>query len=223
MFFRHFEDAGKNYLIRTWLVDPRKTDAGPTGKKKRREPWNGRDFYVSLGDSRHRRWEDCVQFGFVSGGGGKWYSQTLDLLFPGARVFVNIPGTGYVGVGEVQGKSIPVTDFTVQHNGNKVSVLDAPLTASHLAEHAKDPETYEYFVPVKWINTVTKEQAYWEKGLFAIQHTACRLRNQFTLERLAEHLVSISEIRYRDTRETVFQKFERPFKCERTILRHNWA
>ena len=187
VFFRYFEDAGQGYLIRTWLVDPRKAESIGTGKQKRREPWNGRDFYVSLGDSRQRTWEDCIMYGFVSGGGGKWYSQTLDLLFPGARVFVNIPGTGYVGVGEVQGKSVPITDFTVHHNGGQVPVLEAPLKAPDLAEHAQDPEKYEYFVPVEWIRTVPKEQAYWEKGLFAIQHTACRLRNQFTLERLVQH------------------------------------
>lgn len=156
VFFRYFEDASRKYLIRTWLVDPRKVEASGTGKQKRRELWNGRDFYVSLGDARHRTWEDCVEHGFVSGGGGKWYSQTLDLLFPGARVFVNIPGFGYVGVGEVQGKSVPITEFRVQHNGQEVPVLEAPLKAPDLKEHAVDPEKYEYFVPVEWIRTVPK-------------------------------------------------------------------
>ena len=187
VYFRYFEDAGKDYLVRTWLVDPRKSEAGGTVKQKRREPWNGRDFYVSLGDSRHRTWEDWIEYGFVSGGGGKWYSQTLDLLFPGARVFVNIPGSGYVGVGEVHGKSVPITEFRVQHNGSLIPVLEASLRAPDLAEHAQDPDRYEYFVSVEWIRTVPKEEAYWEKGLFAIQHTACRLRNQFTLERLVQH------------------------------------
>ena len=31
------------------------------------------------------------------------------------------------------------------------------------------------------------KNTFWEKGLFAVQHTACRLRNQFTLERLTKH------------------------------------
>ncbi len=187
VFFRYFEDAEKKYLVRTWLVDPREAEARTSSKQKRLERWNGRDFYVSLGDSRHRSWEDCMRYGFVSGGGGKWYSQTLDLLFSGARVFVNIPSAGYVGVGVVTGTSVPITEFKVKHNGSEVPVLDAPLKAPDLKEHAQDPEKYEYFVPVKWLKTLPKEQAYWEKGLFAIQHTACRLRNQFTLERLAHH------------------------------------
>lgn len=187
VFFRYFADAGNEYLIRNWLVDPRKAEESSVGRRKRREKWNGRDFYVSLGDSRQRTWDDCMKYGFVSGGGGKWYSQTLDLLFPSARVFVNIPGTGYVGVGEVQGKSVPVTEFEVQHNGNQVPVLEAPLKAPDLAEHAQEPEKYEYFVPIEWTKAVPAEEAYWEAGLFASQHTACRLRSQFTLERLVRH------------------------------------
>ena len=188
VFFRYFEDDGKQYLVRTWLVDPSKaeTRTSTKGKKKTREPWNGRDFYVSLGDGPHRRWEDCIRYGFICGGGGKWYSQTLSLLFPGARVFVNIPGTGYVGVGKVQGKSVAITEFRVRHEGQEIPILKAPLDAPSLAEHSRDPDNYEYFVPVEWVQTLPKEQAYWEKGLFAVQHTACRLRNQFTLERLAQ-------------------------------------
>ncbi len=38
-----------------------------------------------------------------------------------------------------------------------------------------------------WTKTVAREEAYWEMGLFAIQHNACKLRNQFTIERLTQH------------------------------------
>jgi hypothetical protein len=31
------------------------------------------------------------------------------------------------------------------------------------------------------------ERIAWEKGLFAIQHTACRLRSSFTIERIVKH------------------------------------
>lgn len=37
----------------------------------------------------------------VCAGGGSWYSRTLGLLEPGARVWVNVPSKGYVGVGRV--------------------------------------------------------------------------------------------------------------------------
>jgi len=189
VFFRYFRDGDRDYLARTWLIDPQEAEAkaSRSPKQKGRESWNGRDFYVSLGDGPHRTWEDCVKYGFISGGGGRWYSQTLELLFPGARVFVNIPKTGYVGVGTVTGRSMPITDFKVRVEGRDVPILEAPLRAVRLPEHAESPEKYEYFVSVDWVKTVPKEEAYWEKGLFAVQHTACRLRNRFTLERLVKH------------------------------------
>jgi len=43
-------------------------------------------------------------------------------------------------------------------------------------------ETAEYVVPVDWISTRTREQAIRQKGLFANQNSACKLRNRFTLE-----------------------------------------
>ena len=65
-------------------------------------------------------------------------------------------------------------------------VLDAPLKAPHLVEHAQDPEKYEYFVRVEWIKKLPQDKAYWEKGLHSNQNTASKLRSQFTLERLAQ-------------------------------------
>jgi len=189
VFFRHFRDGDTAYLARTWLIDPDEAEAKASKSARRRssEPWNGRDFYVSLGEGTRRSWDDCRKYGFISGGGGRWYSQTLDLLFPGARVFVNIPKTGYVGVGTVREKSVPVTEFSVTLDGKETPILEAPLKAPEMGADADDPESCEYLVRVEWLRAVPREEAHWEKGLFAVQHTACRMRNRFTLERLTRH------------------------------------
>ena len=42
------------------------------------------------------------------------------------------------------------------------------------------------FVWVAWQKTVPKEQARWEKGMYANQNTVTKLRNKFTLEQLAK-------------------------------------
>ena len=39
---------------------------------------------------------------------------------------------------------------------------------------------------VDWIKTKSIENAVWEKGMFANQNSACKLRNKFTVERLTE-------------------------------------
>jgi hypothetical protein len=56
-----------------------------------------------------------------------------------------------------------------------------------MGENADNLDLCEYLVRVEWIKTVPRDQAYWERGMFAIQHTVCRLRNRFTIEHLAKH------------------------------------
>jgi hypothetical protein len=98
VFFQTFADSGMQYLTRTWLSDPVE-DGGPSkakqGVKKQRAPWNGHDWYVSFGEGTHRNWDDARRYGFVSAGGGRWYTGTLRNLPIGGRVFVNLRGTGY--------------------------------------------------------------------------------------------------------------------------------
>lgn len=189
VFFRFFRDEDREYLARTWLIEPEEAErkVSKSTARKGSEPWNGRDFYISLGEGESRNWNDCQRYGFISGGGGKWYSQTLNLLFPGARVFVNIPKTGYVGVGIVEDKVVPIKDFQILIDGEEVPILNAPLAAPHMDRNADNLDLCEYLVHIRWIKTVDKNAAYWEKGLFAIQHTACRMKSRFTIERLSQH------------------------------------
>jgi hypothetical protein len=189
VFFRFFHENGHDYLARTWLIDPEEAERkiSKSKIKKGTEPWNGRDFYVSLGEREHRNWDDCRKYGFVSGGQGKWYSQTLKLLFPGSRVFVNIPKTGYVGVGVVKESAVSVKDFNVTVDGKETPILGAMLEAHNMGKNSDNLDLCEYLVRVDWIKAVPRAEAYWEKGLFALQHTACRLTSSFTIERLSQH------------------------------------
>lgn len=192
VFFRYFKDGDNEYLARTWLIDPNQAEAQASiaaAPKSSKEPWNGRDFYVSLGEDHRRNWEDCRKYGFVSAGGGRWYSATLGNLFPGARVFVNVPGRGYVGVGTVTEEVVPVRDFIVSVNGENLPILEAPHRAERMDDDSDKPDLSEYMVRVEWEKTVPVENAVWEKGMFASQHSACKLRNRFTLERLAERFM----------------------------------
>ena len=123
LFFGYFEDGEREYLARTWLIDPVEADTGPEGStraKQNKERWNGQDFYVALGEGPHRSWDDCVRYGFVSGGQGRWYSRTLNMLFRGARVFVHVPNAGYVGVGTVEETARMVREFTVHSTASRL-------------------------------------------------------------------------------------------------------
>lgn len=190
VFFRYYEDEDRAYLARTWLLDSAR-DAGTTAPGTRRsgskEPWNGRDWYVSFGEEPGgRNWEDARHFGFVSAGGGEWFSKTLRRLPAGAQIFACIPKSGYVGVGTVTGEAVPFAEAVVGEGDGTARLADRPLTGSYSHPPREDEDTAEYLVPVRWEHTRPRPQAIWVKGMFANQNSACPLRSKFTLDTLAE-------------------------------------
>ena len=187
LLFRYFEEDDSEYLARSWLIDPAEVEQSTEQKgRSKKESWNGRDYYVSFGVHEDRRWADARRYGFISGGGGHWYVKTLYNLDPGDRVFVNIPEHGYVGVGEVVEEAVPVTEFEVTVEGEDIPILDADMAAESMDKWVGDEEKVERLVRVDWLATRDKENAVWEKGMFANQHTVCKLRNDFTIRRLIE-------------------------------------
>lgn len=190
VFFRYFKDGNNEYLTRTWLIDPQeaevKASQAPAGKG--RETWNGQDYYVSFGDDGEGNliWEDGRKFGFVAADGGRWYTRTLQSLSPGLRIFVCVPGKGYVGVGKVIDTVRTIREFEVQVNGTLTPILEAPLKGTYRRDQADDPENCAYFVAVAWEKTLPISQAIWKKGMYANQNTVTKLRNRFTLELLVK-------------------------------------
>lgn len=185
VFFQTFEENGTQYLTRTWLIDP----IEGAGSTKQQAPWNGKDWYVSFGEGETRNWEDARRYGYVSAGGGTWYTATLKKLPIGGRVFVNLPGRGYVGVGVVVGKPMRASDFAVSVNGQQVPLIDAPHEAPNLAAAAaQDDEDTEWVVPVSWVRTVPREQAIRFKGRYDNQNSATKLTHTLTRETVLEKL-----------------------------------
>ena len=182
--FSYFKDGDREYLARAWVVEPTETlGSSRDVSAARKEPWNGRDWYVSFGvESGRRDWDDARRHGFVSAGGGKWYTRTLSAVPIGGRVSVCLPGTGYVGVGEVIGAAADADHANLIVDGVSRAFRELDLNGSYLHENGEP----EVVVPVRWIATLPVAQAVWAKGMFANQNSACKLRNRFTLDRLAE-------------------------------------
>jgi hypothetical protein len=82
--------------------------------------------------------------------------------------------------------AVPVKDFEVEVDGVRMNILDAPLQATNMGWDADDPDLCEYLVRVEWIDTRPREEAVWEKGMFANQNVVAKLRQPFTLQRLGE-------------------------------------
>ena len=98
--------------------------------------WNGRDFYVVMGNVEQgaSRWDAGAKYGFVGAGGGTWYSKPLRNLTPGKRIFAYVGGAGYVGVGEVTGSMTLLRDLEVDLNGKQIRVVEQPNIPSIIRE-----------------------------------------------------------------------------------------
>ena len=186
VFFRVFEDDERQYLTRAWLREPvgssTETTSRPPSRSGISGEWNG-EFYVSFGPLPHRSWSDAKKYGFVSAGGGEWYVNTLRTLQPGNRIWINIPGTGYVGVGEVLSSAVHLDQFKVNLGGVETPIAQVELETPWML----DEDQGEYYVGVKWIKAVDLHEAVKEIGFFGNQNTVARPRAQswnFTVGRL---------------------------------------
>ena len=180
--FRTFQDEDRLYLTRTWLKESDSLVTDVPSSPIPKGEWNG-EYYVSFGEGVSRRWKDAKRYGFVSGGGGEWYVKTLTKLQPGNRVWVSVPGKGYVGVGEVQKPAVRFDQFSVNVNGTLSPLAEVEFEAPEAFDERHD----EHFVAVKWIKAVDLQDAVKERGFFGNQNTVAQPRSSkwdFTVERL---------------------------------------
>lgn len=183
VFFRFFRDGEHEYLSRVWLIDPGEAEEKVV-EKRGKEPWNG-EYYVSYGESEHRHWSDARTYGYIAAGGKSWYSKTLDLLEPDARIWVNVPGRGYVGVGLVKEKAKPITEFTLSDKSGRQVLIKQVIP--NTPDAGKPADKLEHYVRVEWIKTVPLDEAIKEKGFFGNQNSAAKPKAKkwvHTIERL---------------------------------------
>lgn len=175
IFFRIFKDEDREYLSSVWFIDPIEEEPSPKARRKKKEEWNG-EYYVSFGNYDRQNWEDARKYSFVSGCGGSWYTKTLGMLSPGDRVWVNIPGSGYVGVGIVTKPVVNVEEFMVTKKGGKsVPITELPVEAPKMFDSTgKDEGKAPRLVAVEWLKTVPLDGAIKEKGFFGNQNTVCK-------------------------------------------------
>ena len=193
--FQVFAHGPDQLLSRAWLLDPVHTQlnvAPPADGSA--EPWNG-EFYVSFGDGTTRSWAEAMQYGFICGGGGAWYSRTLQVLKPDDRVWVNVPSMGYAGVGRVTGRAVQAADFKIIGPNGEAPALDVLTQGNYHRKFLADPDLCEWFVPVEWLKVVPLDQAVKEIGFFGNQNTVCKPtapKWRSTVDRLKERFGIVS-------------------------------
>lgn len=180
LFFSVFSHGNEKLLSRVALID----ETEPVPSKHSVVDWNG-EYYVSFGEGSERRWSDAQKYGFISAGGGAWYSKTLSILDVGDRIWVNIPQKGYVGVGKVIETAKKANEVVFTVDGIVKKFFELNLEGDYYKEEVG--ENAEYIVKVEWIKTVKVANAKKELGFFGNQNSACKPVNDkwlFTIKRL---------------------------------------
>jgi hypothetical protein len=133
-------------------------------------------YYINVGEGPTRHWDDCKKYEFLAAGGGKVYSDPIKSLDPNNIVVAYLKKYGFVGIGVVQEKAVPVDLFLFKGRTLKNVVLSQPA----MFKNIDNKEKIEYLVKVSWVKTFEREQARWEKksGLFTSQLVRASLQGQ---------------------------------------------
>ncbi|MES2930776.1 MAG: GIY-YIG nuclease family protein [Patescibacteria group bacterium] len=134
-------------------------------------------YYVNVGQDRtsNRLWEDCKRYGFLAAGQDKKWSDQIRTLNKDDIVVAYLKNHGYVGVGRVTGKAVPVEEF--RYNGK--SLRDLPLKSTGLFRNS-DNDNCDYLISIQWIEAVDAKDAKWKAktGLFTTQLVKASLQDQ---------------------------------------------
>jgi hypothetical protein len=137
-------------------------------------------YLVNVGDSKHRSWIDCKEFGFLSAGHGKKYSDPIKTLQVGDVVVAYLKRKqnvgGYVGIGTVTEPAVMAQYFRI--DGKPLDQLSLFLPG--IMNDADNPDKAEYIVRVSWDKTVDAENGKWKSniGLFTTRLVKASLQHQ---------------------------------------------
>jgi hypothetical protein len=184
LFFNVFLHNRQRLISRAWFQEDAEVEKIPSTQVS--VNWN-HEYYCSFGLGS-RTWVDAKKYGFISAGGGSWYTNTLKMLSTGDRVWVNIPHTGYVGVGVVTSEAQMARDAVITVGTQKHPFPELTLKGNYGLDK-NDPDTAEYIVGVDWLYTTSESKAVKETGFFGNQNTVCRPTSakwDFTVGRLKQ-------------------------------------
>ncbi|WP_197086062.1 nuclease [Pseudorhodobacter antarcticus] len=175
VFFNVFEAEGREWLTTDFLLDQDAVEA--RSERKVRAPWSGY-YFANAGLGDHRSWADMRRYGFISAGGGEFYTKRLQQLSVGDEVFVYDKGNGYIGYGCVSSEAQPASVFMTPDG----LLFDQPLAEPRFKRVGQPEDHAEHVVGIEWRKTVESAHAKRFKGAFANQNIVCKLRDEATVD-----------------------------------------
>jgi len=146
-------------------------------------------YYYNVGEGIHRSWNDYLKFGFISAGQAPRFRDAMLGFEEGDLIASYLKGKGFVGIGRIIQKALPVRDVII----NNTPLLKLPLEVPNIEENSNDLERSEYVSLVEWLSAVTSKEAKWKAkddlftsqlvraSLDAQQKTVKYLENEFNV------------------------------------------
>lgn len=133
-------------------------------------------YYYNVGEGIYRNWDDLQQFGFISAGQGSRFRDAMRGFNEGDVVAAYLKGNGFVGIGKLTARAKPINEVLI--DGKPLRNHD--LVCKKMAEYDTSADLCEYVATVKWIKTVDRANAKWEKnkGLYTTTHIRASLDGQ---------------------------------------------
>jgi hypothetical protein len=139
--------------------------------------YHHRLWYFNVGDGSHRRWKDNIKYGYVGGGQKSVFRDAVEGLSRGDVIAAYISARGYVGVGKIVGEARPAREFRLKDG---TLLIDKKDVAPKIKDNLESLDDCEWMAPVKWVATVGRKEAYFEKksGLFTARAVRATLAHK---------------------------------------------
>lgn len=103
-------------------------------------------FLMNVGDGPHRNWHDNQRFGYLGAGQGIQFKRKIMKINPGDIVVAYLSGFGYVGVGRVEAKAVPIKQFLTDRG-----ITREELTSPKWNENINNLDCSEYCLAIDWV------------------------------------------------------------------------
>lgn len=131
-------------------------------------------YYYNVGQGPHRQWADYRKYGFISAGQGPQWARAICGFNVGDIFAAYLKGKGYVGIGQITKKAQPVREVKIDGR----PVISLPLRCKKMDDNINSDKKCEYVALVKWIKSVSENEAKRRPGLFTTTHVRASLDNQ---------------------------------------------
>ena len=133
-------------------------------------------YYYNVGEGPNRRWDDYINFKFISAGQGVRWRDAMLGFKPGDIFAAYLKRRGFVGIGRI----VTSAQMARGVHLNGKSLLSLPLQCRGLAENSDKPDLSEYVCAVEWLKTVPRGEAKWrtDPKLYTTAHVRANLDGQ---------------------------------------------